>query len=172
MTVSVRGDNWLGIHEAALLRVAGLHPNCEVIDAQFRDDVQATPYCIMVDHIWRCVVVAIRGTMSLDDCLCDLQAEPVSMAESGRKWGFDGNDMFAHQVRGLEREVKKAFCSFRVSAREVLTELGVPKVTNRGHVPPNRGMFRRGGTSMYGLIFSVMLKSTVSLPYYLINRGY
>lgn len=99
--VSVRGDNWLGTHEAGLLRVAGLHPNCELVDAQFHDDILATPYCVLVDHEKKCVVVAIRGTMSLDDCLCDLQAEPASMAECGRRWGFDGTDMYAHQVEAL-----------------------------------------------------------------------
>lgn len=97
--VSVRGDNWLGTHEAALLRVAGLHDGCEVVDAQFESGIEATPYCVLVDHNWRCVVVSIRGTMSLDDCLCDLQADPACMEESGRKWGFDGTGMFAHQVR-------------------------------------------------------------------------
>lgn len=61
---------------------------------------KATPYCIMVDHVWRCVVISIRGTMSLDDCLIDLQAEPTSMSEAGRRWGFDGTDMYAHQVTG------------------------------------------------------------------------
>ncbi|CAN0394058.1 unnamed protein product, partial [Hapterophycus canaliculatus] len=96
--VSVRGDNWLGIHEAALLRVAGLHPKCEVVHAQFVSGIAETPYCVLVDHAWRCVVVAIRGTMSLDDCLCDLQADPVRMEESGRRWGFDGSGMYAHQV--------------------------------------------------------------------------
>lgn len=97
--VSVRGDNWLGTHEAALLRVAGLHRECEVIHAQFVSGITETPYCVLVDHAWRCVVVSIRGTMSLDDCLCDLQADPVRMEESGRRWGFDGSGMYAHQVR-------------------------------------------------------------------------
>ena len=97
--VSVRGDNWLGTHEAALLRVAGLHRGCEVVDAQFVSGMTETPYCVLVDHNWKCVVVSIRGTMSLDDCLCDLQADPACMEESGRRWGFDGTGMYAHQVR-------------------------------------------------------------------------
>lgn len=96
--VSIRSDNWLGTHEAGLLRVAGLHAGCEVVDAQFASGVAATPYCVLVDHDWRCVVVSIRGTMSLEDCLVDLQADPVCMDESGRRWGFDGSGMFAHQV--------------------------------------------------------------------------
>ncbi|CBJ32677.1 BiP [Ectocarpus siliculosus] len=95
--VSVRGDNWLGTHEAALLRVAGLHRGCEVVDAHFASGVVETPYCVLVDHAWRCVVVSIRGTMSLDDCLCDLQAEPACMEESGKRWGFDGRGMYAHE---------------------------------------------------------------------------
>ncbi|CAN0410611.1 unnamed protein product, partial [Scytosiphon promiscuus] len=47
---SVRGDNWLGTHEAALLRVAGLHQGCEVVHAQFSSGITETPYCVMVDH--------------------------------------------------------------------------------------------------------------------------
>lgn len=40
VTVSVRGDNWLGTHEAGLLRVAGLHRGCEVIDAHFKSGIK------------------------------------------------------------------------------------------------------------------------------------
>lgn len=96
--VPLRGDNWLGIHEAGLLRVAGLNRGCEVVDAQFASGVKTTPYCLLVDHEWRCVVISIRGTMSLEDCLCDLHAEPLNMEDPGRKWGFDGRGMYAHQV--------------------------------------------------------------------------
>lgn len=96
--VSLRGDNWLGTHEAGLLRMAGLHPGCEVVDANFVSELIATPYCVLIDHVWRCVVVSIRGTMSLEDCLCDLQADPMDMESCGRKWGFDGRGMLAHQV--------------------------------------------------------------------------
>ena len=98
--VSIRGDNWLGIHEAGLLRVAGFHSDCEVVDAHFSSGITATPYCVLVDHNWRCVVVSIRGTMSLEEIVSDLYAEPASMEECGRRWGFDGRDMFAHQVWG------------------------------------------------------------------------
>ncbi|CAM9453435.1 unnamed protein product [Discosporangium mesarthrocarpum] len=86
----------MGVHEAALLKMAGLH-NCELVFAHFGNGLRETPYCIMVDHNWECIVVSIRGTMSLDDCLTDLQAEPGSMEAVGIKWGFDGRGMYAHQ---------------------------------------------------------------------------
>ena len=98
--MSIRGDNWLGIHEAGLLRVAGFHRGCEAVDAHFSSGIFATPYCVLVDHEWRCVVISIRGTMSLEDCVYDLHAEPASIEEYGRKWGFDGRGVFTHQVWG------------------------------------------------------------------------
>ncbi|CAM9966368.1 unnamed protein product [Ascophyllum nodosum] len=35
--------------------------------------------------------------MSLEDCVYDLHAEPASIEEYGRKWGFDGRGVFTHQ---------------------------------------------------------------------------
>lgn len=40
LIVSMRGDNWMGTHEAGLLRVAGLHSTCEIIDAQFKSGIK------------------------------------------------------------------------------------------------------------------------------------
>lgn len=42
------------------------------------------------------VVIAIRGTLSLEDCISDALAEAASMQAAGEKWGFDGNGKFAH----------------------------------------------------------------------------
>jgi hypothetical protein len=48
-------------------------------------------------HRWKSVVVAIRGTMSLDDCIVDALAEPQELADVGKQWGFDGSGMYAHR---------------------------------------------------------------------------
>jgi hypothetical protein len=45
----ITGDNCCRIHEAGLLRVAGLH-NCELVSAAFSSDLAATPYAMLVDH--------------------------------------------------------------------------------------------------------------------------
>jgi hypothetical protein len=42
---------------------------------------------VVIDHKWRSVVVAIRGTLSLEDCIADALAESSSLAGLGRKYG-------------------------------------------------------------------------------------
>jgi len=92
----VKGDNCFHTHEAALLKVAGLN-DCELAFATFQNDVNLTPYAILIDHERKSIVITIRGTMSFDDCIVDALAEPCSMEACGEKWGFDGKDMHAHK---------------------------------------------------------------------------
>ncbi len=47
-------------------------------------------------------MIAIRGTMSLDDCISDVLAEPVSAKDCGKRWSFNGDTMFVHKG-ALER---------------------------------------------------------------------
>jgi len=51
---------------------------------------------VVIDHKWRSVVVAIRGTLSLKDCIADALAESSSLAGLGKKYGFDGEGEYAH----------------------------------------------------------------------------
>ena len=46
--------------------------------------------------VWQTLVVTIRGTLSLEDCITDVQADPQSLEEVGREWGFDGRGRYAH----------------------------------------------------------------------------
>ncbi|CAM9189681.1 unnamed protein product, partial [Chrysoparadoxa australica] len=94
--VCVTGDNCCRTNETALMRVAGLM-DCQLVHAHFLNDVVATPYALLVDHAKQALVLTIRGTMSLDDCIADALAEPVHMKESGERWGFDGDGMWAHR---------------------------------------------------------------------------
>lgn len=47
----------------------------DLLYASFENNVFQTPFFIALDHDERCIVVAIRGTMSLRDAITDLSAE-------------------------------------------------------------------------------------------------
>ena len=88
-------DNPCRFHQTTLMRESGLDET-EVVFAQFKVGFAATPYCIVLDHDWRSIVIGIRGTLSLDDLLADVTIRPVSLDVLGKRCGFDGTDRFAH----------------------------------------------------------------------------
>lgn len=51
---------------------------------------QVNPYMIVVDRTWKTVVVAIRGTLSLEDMITDVTISPQCLEELGERFGFDG----------------------------------------------------------------------------------
>jgi len=76
-------------------------PACEVVYASFENSLSAIPFGVFVDHAEEAVVLSIRGTLSLEDCLTDALFVADSLAEAGEKWGFDGSRGRAH--RGMLR---------------------------------------------------------------------
>ena len=88
-------DNACRFHQTALMRESGLDET-EVVFAQFKVGFAATPYCIVLDHDWKSIVIGIRGTLSLDDLLADVTLRPVSLDTLGERCGFDGTDRYAH----------------------------------------------------------------------------
>lgn len=91
----VVGDKSCNIHKTAMLKMTSKRQG-ELVFANFSNDMNLKPYGIFIDHERETVVITIRGTLSLEDCITDALAEPVSMAEAGQKWGFDGEGKFAH----------------------------------------------------------------------------
>ena len=93
----ISGDNMCGIHEAALLQHAGLEQS-DLIYAQFDSSFTHTPYCIIVDHKWKSIVLSIRGTLSLEDCVTDVLVEPKHLDEFAKRWGFyvDARNEYVH----------------------------------------------------------------------------
>jgi len=89
------GETCCRLHESALLKHAGLDRS-DLIYAQFESGLKETPYCIIVDHKWKSVVVAIRGTLSLEDCVVDVLLDPKPLDELGDRWGFDGTGEYCH----------------------------------------------------------------------------
>lgn len=93
----VVGDNWCQVHKTALMLQAGIDDDtCELVYAQLHSSFADIPYCIIVDHAWKSVVLAIRGTFSLEDCVTDVLIEPISLEELGEEHGFDGTDQYCH----------------------------------------------------------------------------
>jgi sn1-specific diacylglycerol lipase len=91
----ISSDNCCRSHMSALLAQANLDES-EVAYAHFGNSVVENPYCVIIDHKWRSVVIAIRGTLSLEDCITDALAESLSLAGLGKKYGFDGEGEYAH----------------------------------------------------------------------------
>jgi sn1-specific diacylglycerol lipase len=62
--------------------------DCDLIYANFQNELFMVPFCIVVDHMKKTIVITIRGTLSLRDALTDLTAECEY---------FDVNDLFKNQ---------------------------------------------------------------------------
>ena len=60
---------------------------------------------------WRSVVITIRGTFSLEDCVTDVLISPESLAELGSEFGFDASEQYCHGgmlacVRNVYRDLQ------------------------------------------------------------------
>ncbi|CAK4932487.1 unnamed protein product [Aphanomyces euteiches] len=92
----IHGDNWLHLHQSALQIETGLAAH-DIIYASFHNNVCKPAFCIVLDHAKKTVVVAIRGTLSLEDCLTDVIAYGVSLNDVAQRYGCEGQGAFAHQ---------------------------------------------------------------------------
>eukprot|EP00602_Paraphysomonas_sp_CaronLab_P003137 CAMPEP_0185038922 /NCGR_PEP_ID=MMETSP1103-20130426/35176_1 /TAXON_ID=36769 /ORGANISM="Paraphysomonas bandaiensis, Strain Caron Lab Isolate" /LENGTH=848 /DNA_ID=CAMNT_0027577587 /DNA_START=193 /DNA_END=2739 /DNA_ORIENTATION=- len=91
----VQGDNVCHLHEAAILKMAHLDQS-ELVYANFSNDLYIKPYAVFVDFKRKALVITVRGTLSLEDCVTDAVANPESMEEAGLTWGFDGAGRLCH----------------------------------------------------------------------------
>ena len=92
---NITGDNLCGINEASVYSMVK-KMNAELVYAAFENDTVAKPYCIYIDREIQSIIIAIRGTLSLEDCVTDALAECVNMGTHGSKWGFDGTKVWTH----------------------------------------------------------------------------
>eukprot|EP00605_Chrysophyceae_sp_TOSAG23-4_P002072 GSChrysophyteH1.ASY1.ANO1.2293.1 assembled CDS len=127
------GDHY-GCHKAGTLHhLRGVsEQKSELVYGNFANNVLLSPYCIFADHEKRRVVVAIRGTLSVEDAITDTMAETVEMTAMGQKWGFDGRDRFAHE-------------GFLKSADYIRSELDKNGVLERLFAPKNVSTSSMGG---------------------------
>lgn len=85
----VTGDNCMRLHQIALTRFTK-KLRCTCIYASFENCTVAKPFAVFVDVARRLVVVSIRGTLSLEDCITDLTAH-------FGVFSFEGADRCAHK---------------------------------------------------------------------------
>ncbi|OWZ02034.1 hypothetical protein PHMEG_00026478 [Phytophthora megakarya] len=92
----VHGDNWFHLGQTALQLETKVRSD-DIVYASFRNSVYQPAFAVMLDHERKEVVIAIRGTLSLEDCLTDAIAYGMSMNDVADRWGCDGTGEFAHQ---------------------------------------------------------------------------
>lgn len=89
------GDNFLCIHEATMLAHAGLNKS-DIAYASFESGFYETPYFIVIDREWKSIVLSIRGSLTLEDCVVDVLLDPSPLDALGKKYGFDGSGQYCH----------------------------------------------------------------------------
>jgi len=92
----IEGDYPWQPHTIALELILGL-PADDIVFASYYETVLAIPYYICLDHDWKCVVLAIRGTLTLESVFADINCVPTELSEMGEECGFDGKDLYGHK---------------------------------------------------------------------------
>ncbi|KAM9583726.1 diacylglycerol lipase-beta isoform 1-T1 [Trichechus inunguis] len=85
------GGDQLNCHFGSILQTTGLQYR-DFIHISFHDKVYELPFLVALDHRKESVVVAVRGTMSLQDILTDLSAESETL-----DLGCELQDCVAHK---------------------------------------------------------------------------
>jgi hypothetical protein len=91
----VVGDYSWQPHTVALTSISG-HSESDLVYASYYDSAKRIPYCIILDHDWKTVVVAIRGTLTLEGIFKDISIQPKELTVVGDVCGFDGRGKFCH----------------------------------------------------------------------------
>ena len=85
---TVEGDNCCSTHHAAMMAV--VRKNQAHLIYTSLENRSFPPFAIFCDVSKLSVVISVRGTMSLEDCVRDIDIQPVEMVAAGEKYGFDG----------------------------------------------------------------------------------
>ena len=91
---TIEGDNCCSTHHAAMMAV--IRKNQAHLIYTSLENRSFPPFAIFCDLSKMAVVISIRGTMSLEDCVRDIDIQPVEMHAAGEKYGFDGRGRYAH----------------------------------------------------------------------------
>lgn len=81
------------LHSTAFMKEAGIEDETEIVYAYFKSQIIASPYAVVLDHEWKSVVIVIRGTLSLEDVLTDLNVEPFCLEEAE---DYQGDPRYVH----------------------------------------------------------------------------
>jgi sn1-specific diacylglycerol lipase len=86
-----------GAQFAGMKKTIGIDDDDSILYVSFKNSLLHSPFAVLVDHRKQCVVITIRGTLSLDDCVKDVMAEDIPMDTIGQEWGFDGEGQYCHR---------------------------------------------------------------------------
>lgn len=64
-------------------------PSTAMVYANFTNKVMATPYCVLIDEAVRAVVIVVRGSVTLEDLVTDLQWSAIELNRVGERVGFE-----------------------------------------------------------------------------------
>lgn len=82
MESEIVGGDHLGCHFTSILLTTGLQYR-DFIHISFHNQVYEIPFVVALDHQKEAVLVAVRGTLSLEDALTDLSADCESLPIEG-----------------------------------------------------------------------------------------
>ena len=81
------GDTVCDLHKHSLLLTAQIDES-ELVYADFNNTLSSVPYCILLDHTTQSVVVSVRGTLSLEDLVTDVDLDPEPLESLAIEFGL------------------------------------------------------------------------------------
>jgi sn1-specific diacylglycerol lipase len=78
-SLDVHGLNFLGLNRIGVSAFSEHLGKAELIFISFRNDTIHKPFAIFVDHQEELIVITIRGTLSIEDCITDVTCDPVEV---------------------------------------------------------------------------------------------
>jgi len=77
--VIVEGDNTMRLHYTGMKGLMNYITNAELVYVSYKNNTIHKPYGIFLDHEKEWIVIALRGTLSLEDCVTDVVCDPVEV---------------------------------------------------------------------------------------------
>lgn len=77
----IEGDNYCKLNDTGINILKKYLKNTELIHMSFKNDTTHKPYAVFLDHEKEWVVIALRGTLSLEDCITDAMCDPMEVSQ-------------------------------------------------------------------------------------------
>lgn len=76
----VEGDNCCRLNNTGMKIFTNYLQNSELLYVSYKNDTTHKPFGVFLDHDKEWLVIAVRGTLSLEDCITDVTCEPVEVS--------------------------------------------------------------------------------------------
>eukprot|EP00943_MAST-04B_sp_MAST-4B-sp1_P007817 g7817.t1 len=91
-----------GANYAGMVKTFGVHVKKEdILYVSFAQSFISSPFALVIDHLKKTIVLTVRGTMSLDDCVKDVIAIAHPLDDIGQTcWGFSAEgaiNLYCHK---------------------------------------------------------------------------